>query len=246
MTTQDEIKKEIKELLALDKELLRLATDNKDILNFGYLYQSWYSRAIRIVELLAPDRFKEFVRYYEVDPKRKITDITNYNIQDYIMGVGARTDHYKKPLWDTNNLVSIRIMNQVQILSSIENRVDTILADIEGHMYADLQNAELAAADQLKRVNLRAAGSLVGVVLERHLQRVAQNHGLSIKKKNPTIADLNDPLKAATVYDMPTWRKIQLLADIRNLCTHSKDDEPKKEQVDELIEGVNHIIKTIF
>jgi hypothetical protein len=83
-------------------------------------------------------------------------------------------------------------------------------------------------------------------VLERHLQRVAYNHNVTIKKKNPTIAELNDPLKDANVYDTPTWRKIQFLADIRNLCSHNKDKEPSKEQVDELIDGVNLIIKTIF
>jgi hypothetical protein len=246
MTTKDEIKKELKELLALDKKLFKLAADNEHIPNFGYLYQSWYSRALRILELLAPDRMKEFVGYYEIDPKRKITDVTNYNIQDYVMGVGAGTDRLDKPLWDINTLVSIRIMNQMQILGSIENRIDTIFADIEGHIHADLQDAELEAANKLRMVNLRAAGSLAGVVLERHLRRVAKNHGITIRKRKPAIADLNDPLKGAVVYDTPTWRKIQLLADIRNLSNRSKGKEPTKEQVDELIEGVNQIIKTVF
>ena len=102
----------------------------------------------------------------------------------------------------------------MQILGSIENRIDTIFADIEGHIYADLQDAELEAANKLRMVNLRAAGSLAGVVLERHLRRVAKNHGITIRKRKPTIADLNDPLKGAAVYNTPTWRKIQLLAQL--------------------------------
>lgn len=93
---------------------------------------------------------------------------------------------------------------------------------------------------------MRAAGALAGVILERHLQRVAINHEIKISKKNPTISDLNDPLKVDGIYDIPTWRKIQLMADIRNLCSHQKDSEPNKEQVVELIEGVSTIIKSVF
>jgi hypothetical protein len=43
----------------------------------------------------------------------------------------------------------------------------------------------------------------------------------------------------------PKW-KIQLLADIRNLCRHQKALEPTDEQVDELISGINAAIKSIF
>ena len=87
---------------------------------------------------------------------------------------------------------------------------------------------------------------VAGVVLERHLQRVAVNHKIPIRKKDPTIADLNDPLKKKGVYAVPMWRKIQLLADIRNDCAHQKTSEPTDEQVDELIAGVNSVIKSVF
>ncbi|MBF8277611.1 MAG: hypothetical protein HW390_2684 [Candidatus Brocadiaceae bacterium] len=43
------------------------------------------------------------------------------------------------------------------------------------------------------KISSRAAGDLAGVVLERHLQRVAENHKRPIRKKAPTISDLNDP-----------------------------------------------------
>jgi len=45
---------------------------------------------------------------------------------------------------------------------------------------------------------------------------------------------------------MLQWRFIQHLADIRNLCDHSKADEPTAEQVDDLVKGVGKIIKTLF
>ncbi len=137
-------------------------------------------------------------------------------------------------------------MNQMQIIASLSSRIDSVLQDVTGYLFAELQDSELIAATKLKKVSLRAAGALAGVVLERHLQRAATNHSVSIRKKAPTISDLNDPLKKKGVYDVPMWRKIQLLADIRNLCSHQKAVEPTEEQVEELIAGVNSVIKSVF
>lgn len=246
MTAAEELKNEIALLLKEQSNLTELASDTKKLIEFGWEYQAWYSRAMKVVESLAPERLNEFVGYYLIDPKRKATYYTNYVIQDYIKAVGARTDHFDKPLWDINNTVQIRILNQAQIIQSLSSRIDSVLQDVTGHLFAELQDKELEAARQLSLVSFRAAGALAGVVLERHLQRAAKNHGITITKKNPTIADMNDPLKEKGVYSVPTWRKVQLLADIRNLCSHQKDEEPTKEQVEELINGVNVVIKSVF
>ncbi len=246
MRTSEEIKKELKALLDKQSDLINLAQKNDDILKFGTTYQRWYSRAYKLVESLAPERLTEFASYYLIDPKRNVTHAGNYVIQDYIKGIGARTDHFDKPLWDTNKLIMIRIMNQIQIIDSLSSRIDSVLQDVTGHLFAELQDSELKAAIQLKKINNRAAGALAGVVLERHLQRTAKNHKITIRKKSPTISDLNDPLKQAAVYDVPTWRKIQLLADIRNLCSHQKASAPTDDQIDELISGVNSVIKSVF
>ena len=137
-------------------------------------------------------------------------------------------------------------MNQCHIIKSLSTRIDSVLQDVTGHLFSELQDKELEAAQSLIKVSVRAAGALAGVVLERHLQRAFVNHGLTTRKKNPTISDLNDPLKQKGVYGVPVWRKIQLLADIRNMCSHQKDEEPSKDQVLELIDGVNSIVKTVF
>lgn len=246
MGTKELIKTELKALIDSQGDLLALTKSNNDIVSFGTKYQQWYSRAYKIVEALAPERLPEFVSYYLIDPKRKVTDAGNYVLQDYMKGIGARTNHYDQPLWDTNNLAAIRVVNQLQILSSLSSRIDSVLQDVTGHLFAELQDAELTAATQLKKISKRAAGALAGVVLERHLQRTAENHKISIRKKSPTISDLNDPLKSGGIYDTTVWRKIQLLADIRNLCSHQKTSEPTDEQVEELIAGVNSIVKTVF
>lgn len=46
------------------------------------------------------------------------------------------------------------------------------------------------------------------------------------KEKNPSINDYNELLKSNGVIDVPVWRNIQRLADIRNMCDHHKQTEP--------------------
>jgi len=53
-------------------------------------------------------------------------------------------------------------------------------------------------------------------------------------------------LKDNNVIDTATWRFIQHLGDLRNLCDHNKDRDPKKEEVDDLLNGVSKATKTIY
>ena len=243
MGTSEKIKNELKSLLEDSTNLLESVGEKKDRTDFGIIYQMWYSRASKVVELLGQERLEEFTSYYRIDSKQKTLDAGNYKIQDYVMNIvpGGHSIFL-----NTHSVTRRRIINQLQILSSLESRIDSVLQDVQGHLLADIQDSELKVADQLRKVSLRAVGALAGVILEGHLQRVIQNHNITIRKKTPTIADLNDPLKSAGVYDNPTWRKIQLLADIRNLCSHKKGREPTDDEVVELISGVNTVIKSIF
>jgi hypothetical protein len=162
-----------------------------------------------------------------------------------LMGPAPDADNGDE-LFDPQEMAKIRFLHQLQILGALSSRIDSVLADFEDHLFAELQEKELEAANALKAVSLRAAGSLAGVVLERHLQRVAVNHAVTIAKKETTIRDLNDPLNKSNAYDLSTWRKIQLLGDLRNLCSHQRSGAPTKEQVEDLISGVNSIIKSVF
>jgi hypothetical protein len=235
-----------KELSALYEEGAKLAVafQKQQEKQFQYEYQSWYTKALKAVASLAPDRHAEFRGYYEVDPKRKSLGYGTYVIQDYLKGVAPNS--YSHPEFDTRAQVRTCFFNQLTILKATEVRVYSVLGNIEGELFTELQDNEVAVARQLAKVSLRAAGALVGVVIEGHLQRVAQSHAIKLIKKNPTIADLNDPLKSASVIDTPTWRKISYLADLRNVCSHKKDAEPTKEQVEELFQGTEWLTKNVF
>ena len=135
---------------------------------------------------------------------------------------------------------------QRSILYSAMERLDCLLYDIEKILQANLFDSEIDAARELNKKGFaRAAGAMAGVVLEKHFETVIKAHALTLGKKNPCINDYNQKLKDEGVIDILTWRFIQRLGDIRNLCDHNKGVEPKKEDIDELIAGVDKIMKTV-
>lgn len=141
----------------------------------------------------------------------------------------------------------MKYKTQFEILKSAELRFESSLFDIKQLIQADLFDSELDSAKELfKNGFLRGAGAISGVVLEKHLSQVCNNHRVTIRKKNPSISDSNDLLKNNNVIDVPSWRFIQRLGDLRNLCDHNKEREPTKEEVNELIHGVEKVSKTIY
>jgi len=140
-----------------------------------------------------------------------------------------------------------KIQQQYSILNSALPKLKSILGDIKGVLQVELFDSELDAAKELaKNGHLRAAGTLCGVTLEKQLTQVITNHNLKLTKKDPTISDFNDKLKNENIIDIPNWRFVQRLGDLRNLCAHNKGREPTKDEVEELILGTEKIIKTWF
>jgi hypothetical protein len=243
MSKRELIQKEMALLYTEGANLAAAFQNNKD-LQFQYDYQRWYTKALKLVASLAPDRIAEFRGYYEIDPKRKMLGYGTYVIQDFFKGVVPSSFQYEN--FNARKQALTCFFNQLTIFKAVDHRVDSIVGDIETELYAELQDNEVLVARRLAKVNLRAAGALVGVVIEGHLQKVTSAHDLQVAKKNPTIADLNDQLKSASIIDTPTWRKISFLADLRNLCSHKKDSDPTKEQVEELIQGAEWLTKNVF
>jgi hypothetical protein len=245
-TSKEAIREQLDMLVKKGNELFTLLTEKKDVVEFGTAYQDWYTRTLPLVRSLALDRFPEFRGYYEVDPKRKAIGPASYVLQDYVNGISPAPDWQGKVAFDHWQAALARMLNQVQILVSLSSRIEGVLTNVEGHLLADIEDRELRAAADLSKSNLRAAGTLAGVVLERHLGQVASNRGVKIGKKDPTVGDLNEALKKGAAYELPTYRKIQFLADIRNICCHNKGREPTVDEVTELLRGVGAVIKTGF
>lgn len=212
---------------------------------FSRKYQNWYSESLTLIKQLLPNRIEDFKRNYE-KPKIKRKDITyeNYVIEDYLQGLRVS---YLGDLKVGPKAAIPRFEQQISILQSVNKRFESTLFDIKQLVQADLFDSELDAAKELiKKGFLRGAGAIAGVVLEKHLSQICENHNIKILKKNPSISDYNNKLKENTIYEIPTWRKIQHLGDLRNLCNHNKQKDPKKEDIEELIDEVGKITKTLF
>jgi hypothetical protein len=240
---RSQIEEELLQLLDQQKQILKSLEDIKDIIEFRTVYQRWDTQSLKIVQTLAPDKYDEFVNYFLNNPNRKLLDSS---IQDYVRGMGQARDGYTDELpFDPQELARIKFLDQLQVLDELAYRLDTIMAEVEDHLFSELQEKELEAAKALQPVSLRAAGALAGVVLLRHLQQIAANHTVTIPKSETTIRDLNDPLKQAKAYDFSTWRKIQLLGDLHNLCSQQRNGSPTPAQIEDLIAGVNSVIKSV-
>lgn len=212
---------------------------------FSDEYQIWYSEAKAIVRQLLPDRIDDFIGFYETPRNRKDVTSETYRISDYLLGLFVRGDFGSIKVGPS---AAIRhFEQQLVIMKAVKKRFESSLFDIRQIVQADLLDSELEAADLLvKHGFVRAGGAIAGVVMEKHLCQVCENHAIKIRKKNPTISDFNDRLKAAEVIDTPGWRSNQFLADIRNQCDHDRDVEPTAEKVSELVEGVKKLTKTLF
>ncbi len=192
-----EIKKQIKEQYGekADKIL-------SDIPSFKEKYQAWYSEAQVLIKQLLPDRLPDFIRYYEKPKGRKDVSFESYRIEDYLQGLYITRISTQEKLVEPEAAIP-HFRQQLAILDSVKARFESSLFDIRQLVQADLFDSELEAAKELSKHKFtRAAGALAGVVLERHLGQVCENHGLKITKKNPGIADLNNALKESDVIDI--------------------------------------------
>lgn len=206
-------------------------------------YEQWYTKSIYILKQTLQERLEDFKLSYKSEHRKEI-DFQSYSIYDYLLGIVMKRG--EEIIIDRDTAIP-KMRNQISIMKSCSDRFDSILYDIKDIVQADLFDDELEAAREInKKGFVRGAGAIAGVVLESHLSTVCEKHSLKIKKTNPSINDYNQLLKDNDIIDTPTWRFVQHLADVRNTCDHKKTIDPKQEAVDELIDGVSRITKTVF
>lgn len=207
-------------------------------------YNAWYNESLALIRQLIPDRLDDFKQYYKQE-KRKDFNLITYSISDYLNGL-VKKEYGEGIVLGTTEVITL-FKQQFAILKSLEKRFDSSLYEIRQLLQADLFDSEIDTAKELSAKGFyRAAGAVCGVVLEKHLTEVCVNHQVHVKKKAPHISDLNDALKSTDVIDVPMWRQIQHLADLRNLCDHKKEREPDADDLMALIRGTESVIKNLF
>lgn len=217
----------------------------EELLDPVQAYQRWYSEALACVRQLLPDRLDDFTSYYKPLKPRKQLNPATYTMSDYLLGKTVCSHVTFEDYVPTSSAINA-FFNQCKIVEAVLSKFESTLFDIRALVHADLLDDELAAADELNKHGFsRGAGAIAGVVLESHLAGITEAHNIKLAK-NATISTLNDALKKADILDTATWRFIQHLGDIRNKCDHKADNDPTKEEVRELIDGVRKITKTVF
>ena len=200
--------------LGLADEELKQKYEGIRLSSFNWEYESWYSIVMQVVKQILPDRLNDFVGCYKNERRKEIT-AANYSISNHV--IGLRINRGLGNFIDGKAALP-KLEQQVNILRSAEGRLESRLVDMTEIVQADLFDDELDSARELtKKGFLRGAGAIAVVILEKHLGNVCNKHEVKIRKKRPTIDDLNQTLKDQEVIDMPTWRSIQHLETRGNL-----------------------------
>ena len=215
----------------------------KALPDFKSIYEAWYSESLALLKQVLPDRVQDFIGMYAKPRGRKAVTYDNYVMQDYMQNLTVR--RMGEVIVDPSAAYP-QFSQQLSIVMAATARFESSLFEIQQIVQADLFDSEIDAARELhKHKFYRAAGAISGVILEKHLRQVCNDRNIKIAKKNPGIGDLNELLKKEGVIEMAQWRHISLLADLRNLCDHNKQKEPSPEQVADLIDGTEKILKTV-
>lgn len=234
MNNLEKFKKDIDNLIQKGDALLK-DLKSKNVEKFAQEYEIWYSESFELIKVFLPNRLDDFKDYYNKDKENEgcLKFFINYRNTNYVM---------------TTFETFINLFeNQLGIVKAAKRRFESALFDIKQLTQADLFDSELDAARELNKKGFaRAAGAIAGVVLEKHLAQVCENHNIKVVKKDPSINDFNQLLKDNNIIEIKDWRFIQHLADLRNLCDHNKTREPRQEEIEDLINGVEKVMKTIF
>lgn len=211
--------------------------------DFKQDYQAWYSESLALIKQVLPDHVADFVAYYECTRPRTEYSTETYLIRDYLQGIVIRRPNGKVRI--DGRAACPKFVQQVSIVRAAKRTLDSVLVRLTSIVQAEIFDSELESAKALASGGfLRASGAICGVVIEKHLKQMCVDHCIGVRG-DAGIANLNDALKNSGTIDIPQWRFVQSMADIRNLCDHAKGREPSMEEIERLLSGTNEIVKTI-
>ena len=216
-------------------------------------YQVWFTEACEVIKQLIPDRISEFKEIYNQRTHYKgikaIFEEQHFLDLNLEYKIKNRKGLSSYPLViEYNQELCGKLKNNLErqfaILESAKRKLKSFLMNIKTLTQADLFDSELDMAEELRKKEfLRPAGVLAGVVLESHLKTVLLHKNIDLQKAK-SLAQYNELLKKHEIINIPVWRNIQFLIDLRNLCSHKDDKEPTDQNISDLIEGVKKVIKT--
>lgn len=179
-------------------------------------YQRWYSSAYQLIKEYLLEKEAEFVEHYEDRTKSIIKE----GVIDLLQ---FRSSQYTGDKCKIIESFVDKFEIQRSILLSIPDVAEIKELNLRRVISADFVKTEIEQAEMLFDNGFhRAAGTLAGVALEKHLKTLCDINGTSYKPKG-TIEPLAQALYKANMLDITELKKVQYLASIRNKCSHPND-----------------------
>lgn len=224
-------------------------------IDVGKEYQFWYTEALAVIKRVLPSRLGDFIGFYEYRRKRSKLTSLNFRIADVIRGYPV-PEKIQMGFRKCDVFTTVRVLEwsdcfcfvkaQCDILDVAKESFTSSLHKSQPVAQSELLDSELNIARRLsKNGSIRAAGAIAGGVLETYLDAVIGSRELAMSKKSHGINYYARKLKGKGVIDDQAYRFMQSLGKLRDLC-YSAKSEPTQEDVNELIAGVDKIIKTVF
>ncbi|NEU55561.1 DUF4145 domain-containing protein [Halorussus sp. MSC15.2] len=193
-------------------------------------YEVWYNRGLTLVSEYLPEREADFRGAYSDMDELLHFDGMEYKKADRYCGILRRI-----------------ISRQKNILLSIPSKLETERLKVRKGISDEILTEELYQAKDLWDAgNIRAAGVVTGVALERHLLTLCEVSERDLEYRHSDgIRSLAETLYDAGEITDTTKSQLGYLADIRNDCAHANEKEPDRRDVERLIKQAEDIVREV-
>ncbi|TKR28080.1 hypothetical protein [Natronomonas salsuginis] len=240
---EEKIDRLVEEIEEINSTLYNLAQDSTsakkiktDRIDWGIVdevdeeYEIWYNQALTLVSEYMPEREGDFRRTYSDMDELLHFDGMEYTKADNYCGILRRV-----------------ISKQKNILLSIPSKLETERLKVRKGISDEIITEELYQAKDLwDEGNVRAAGVIAGIALERHLLTLCNVSERDLKYEySDGIRSLAETLSDAGEITNAKRSQLGYLADIRNNCAHANEEEPDKREVERLIKQAEDLVREI-
>lgn len=204
------------------------SVDWADVDEVDEQYELWYNQALTLVSEYMPEREADFRSAYADMDKFIHFDGMNYTKTDRYCGLLRRV-----------------ISRQKNILLSIPPKLETERLKVRKGISDEIVSEEIYQAKRLwDDGNIRAAGVVAGVAIERHLLTLCEVSDRDLEfNHSDGICSLAETLNQAGEITNTKNSQLGYLSNIRNDCAHANEDEPDMREVERLIQQSEGIVR---
>jgi len=195
--------------------------------------EKWYNSAFPLVSDYLPDRKEKFEDKYQELVKILQVDL-NYIKNSEITSEGTLMK------MANDNLTLL-----INIVKSIPDRIASEKLKAKKTISENIVSDEVQKSKQLlDEGHVRAAGVVAGVALERHLLTLCESSEQEIEFDHMDgITSLAQTLSAANEINDDDQRLLEYLSGVRNKCSHASKEDPKKREVERMLDDTDEFIR---